>query len=711
MSFLDRLVERQHTSKKHTIDADYESSPNMTSLFLNVSSTFTRKQSNATLERHDDDDDDLSSDLELSFASTVSLNSPPKEPVALTPESDYGVPMDISPAPPKSQPTKAATRPRAFTSAASGRVFGSDVSNNANHTSSQRPSGSTHSGSKRTQRSALPMEWLMASPLEDASTSNQDGTFLSTLEPASPMDVDSSFVEENNPATSSPLASSATITNFNSLFYENASPGSTCFESPTIRLPKKRRSFSPLTSGVSDREAASSSPGLPSSPSDRKLGRIVSGPVLFGGSKSSLSGFSPQAVNALKRPRRPALSALVHPSQANAIISSAYPILSSDDHSNEDESERQLPPARRAFSAMIPPSALVDFSDESFDGLDGSSPAQAYAQRQQVKTIRRCDGTDDFRPLTGATAMVMQESPSAKFMCSGMPGFGDNELMGKILPCHRVSEDGLMRITVDTLDDLLDGIYDSQIQDFRIIDCRFDYEYQGGHVPGAINVNTTNAVEEQLLGPIVTKPKPSVSGDATTKTILVFHCEFSAKRAPTFAKHLRSKDRSMNHHMYPKVHYPEVYILEGGYCKYFQTSRYRPSGYTPMDDPTHAASRREDLDQFRKAKFGRHKSYAYGDGSNRMSSSGLTLPVPKRNTAPSGGNAHVFAAASAARSRRGGSSATLTTLAEDSMTTADGDDTDTDIGDSPCPPPPTKGKKGRGSLSRAETYGPSRMPF
>ncbi len=265
------------------------------------------------------------------------------------------------------------------------------------------------------------------------------------------MDVDSSFAEENNPATSSPLASSATITNFNNLFYENASPGSTCFESPTIRLPKKRRSFSPLTTGISDREAVSSSPGLPSSPSDRKLGRIVSGPVLFGGSKSSLSGFSPQAVNALKRPRRPALSALVHPSQANAIISSAYPILSSDDHSNEDESERQLPPARRAFSAMIPPSALVDFSDESFDGLDGSSPAQAYAQRQQVKTIRRCDGTDDFRPLTGATAMVMQESPSAKFMCSGMPGFGDNELMGKILPCHRVSEDGLMRITVDTV--------------------------------------------------------------------------------------------------------------------------------------------------------------------------------------------------------------------------------------------------------------------
>ncbi|KAJ2957148.1 hypothetical protein NUW54_g14619 [Trametes sanguinea] len=61
---------------------------------------------------------------------------------------------------------------------------------------------------------------------------------------------------------------------------------------------------------------------------------------------------------------------------------------------------------------------------------------------------------------------------------------------------------------------------------------------------------------------------PSTSSDPNKKTILVFHCEFSVKRAPTFAKHLRSKDRALNNHVYPKVHYPEVYILEGGYSQY-----------------------------------------------------------------------------------------------------------------------------------------------
>ena len=29
-----------------------------------------------------------------------------------------------------------------------------------------------------------------------------------------------------------------------------------------------------------------------------------------------------------------------------------------------------------------------------------------------------------------------------------------------------------------------------------VVDCRFDYEYQGGHIKGAINVNSKDAMEE-----------------------------------------------------------------------------------------------------------------------------------------------------------------------------------------------------------------------
>ena len=48
-------------------------------------------------------------------------------------------------------------------------------------------------------------------------------------------------------------------------------------------------------------------------------------------------------------------------------------------------------------------------------------------------------------------------SPSGKckkqspYGSRGLPGFGDNEMDGKILPCHKVKEDGLVRITSETV--------------------------------------------------------------------------------------------------------------------------------------------------------------------------------------------------------------------------------------------------------------------
>jgi len=273
------------------------------------------------------------------------------------------------------------------------------------------------------------------------------------------MDVDSSYaVEPAAEVYSFPLAphsAAPTITGFNALFYDTMSPRRS-LDSPAGPQPKKRRSLSPEPVRVSDHDT-SSSPALPSSPSQRKLERMSSGPLLSRFTKPTLQGLGTPSLNALKRPRRPALSAMVHPSQVNS-IQSAYPIIASSGNSDHDSESKCLPPVRRAFSALIPPTAFTEQSSDesSFDGPDMSSPAQAYAKRQQVKTIRRCDGTDDFRPLTGATAMVMQESPSSKNMGAGMPGFGDNEAHGKILQCHRVTEDGLMRINAQTVRDIVD---------------------------------------------------------------------------------------------------------------------------------------------------------------------------------------------------------------------------------------------------------------
>ncbi|KAH0827020.1 hypothetical protein J3R83DRAFT_4689 [Lanmaoa asiatica] len=718
---MTRLSDR-HSDRRRKRDHENSLGPQVMNFFSTISAASSQylsaplapiRKRSQRLKHHDDLDEFLSSDLELSFASTMSLNSPSRDYVNVTRDTTQDDAMDISPMPSHVscqetvQFSKPTSRPRAYTSGA--RMFGQELSNNciSNDSMSNSKSG-TQSGSKNTQRTALPVEWFSTKPLERAHTSDENlfAPPAETISLASEdaMDVDPVPMAHNEDLLSTPPSSAApTITGFN-LFHSTVPPQQLETPSAGAGQPKKRRSISPEAASRVEQDDTSSPP--PSSPSQYKLERMGSGPLLSHFNKPGLQGLGvPSNIN--KRPRRPVFSAVVHPAEGGA--RSAYPAIESGESPLQGLVPPKLGLSRRVVSAMLPPTG-VDMSDESFDGPDMSSPAQAYMKRQQTKTIRRRDGTEDFRPLTGASPTVnreVSESPSAKFM---LAGFGDNESLGKILPCHRVREDGLLRIAPMTLDTLLDGAYSAQIAQFHVIDCRFEYEYNGGHIPGAVNINTTAGVEEFLLAQH--RPKPCVSGDTSKKTVLVFHCEFSAKRAPTIAKHLRSKDRAMNNHVYPKIHYPEVYILEGGYCAYYKhsASRCQPRGYVTMDDPSHALSRREDLDQFRKAKFGRTKSYAYGDLGSKVSSmtqQQQQQPQSKRNTAPSA--PQLFAAANAARTRRNALS-TLTEIGNVTMT----DDEETDIGDSPCPPP-TKGvsskvkRLARAPITRAETFDAARM--
>lgn len=773
----------------------------------------------SSLRRKNEFESFLSSDIDLELSvsgASLNLNSPPRESyMALTPETEEPSAMDISPCPPPKPVMMAKPklgRPRAFTSSA--RLFGRDVSNDDVNTSGGSIFGdvqdklapspqisSSHTGSsrsdslsaaKRLQRPALPNQWFVP-PTPSESKFIAQPLVSPIAEDVDAMDVDM-YSDLPNPLDDAPpLSAAPTITSFNHLFFDSASPRRSLDDSPSFSIgPKKkpRRSLSPESTAsirgtkttIAEQLYPDVSSPLQESPLERKLRRQSSSNMLSRfatagtSSKPMLQGLG--APNGLKRPRRPALSAMINPS-GDSHVNSA-PIVPTS-RANDPEAQVAGPsarlPNRRAFSAMLPPKMLNlpdnSFGSEtSFDSIADASPAQAYAKRQQVKTIRRCDGTEDFRPLTGVTALVEMEraspgsrelsvelSPATKLLRSaGLPGFGDNESHGKLLPCHRVREDGLMRINVKTLNDLLDNKFASCIKNYIVIDCRFDYEYAGGHVPGAINMRSTAALEEFLLGDSLSRPKPSVSGDPTLKTVIIFHCEFSAKRAPTFAKHLRSKDRAMNGHVYPKILYPEVYVLEGGYCQYFSQSsqRCQPPAYIRMDDPEYAGACKVEMDIFRKldgkdgvgkpagarSKFSRHRSYAYGELATASSNGGFgrptsLLPEPqisskgqttsKRNTAPSGviGGGSLFAAANAARTRRGGmNDKGLNTLQENDHSAQNGETTDEepDIGDSPCPPPNKtsalfkNGKRLSGMtmkapLTRAETYDPARMAY
>ncbi|KAA1085150.1 cell division cycle- protein [Puccinia graminis f. sp. tritici] len=220
--------------------------------------------------------------------------------------------------------------------------------------------------------------------------------------------------------------------------------------------------------------------------------------------------------------------------------------------------------------------------------------------------------------------------------------FSEKERAGKILPCHKVSSDGLMRISPETMDKFLEGAYDDRISKKMIIDCRFGYEFDAGHIREAINLHDKEDAETMLLqgalfnGGNRDVPIPSESGKPdpngeTKKVVLVFHCEYSAMRAPTVAKHLREQDRHKNMTHYPALHYPEIYILEGGFAKYHSHSPQHCNGsYVRMDDPTHRADRQADLNLFRTRQsslFTKTKSYTYGDSKTAKHKKGSKLTL------------------------------------------------------------------------------------
>ncbi|KAK2809671.1 hypothetical protein Q5P01_000499 [Channa striata] len=95
---------------------------------------------------------------------------------------------------------------------------------------------------------------------------------------------------------------------------------------------------------------------------------------------------------------------------------------------------------------------------------------------------------------------------------------------------------------------------------------------------GALNLHQEDRVEEFLLKTPIIPSRPE------KRVILIFHCEFSSERGPRMCLFGKERDRALND--YPKLYYPELYILKGGYniFPHFQShcepQSYRPSGRT-----------------------------------------------------------------------------------------------------------------------------------
>lgn len=250
------------------------------------------------------------------------------------------------------------------------------------------------------------------------------------------------------------------------------------------------------------------------------------------------------------------------------------------------------PDATRCFKRPEPP---------------GISPVQSKRLKPDITPLRPFNSTENAT-LSSPTSIltmppkrpILQKSISmndAQIMNALSRSSSEPDLIGDfsksyILPLTEGRHRDLKSISVETMAALVHGSFNDQIASVKIIDCRYPYEFEGGHIRGAKNLYTQDQILEELIQSKTEPPK--VDTDGPKRHIIVFHCEFSSERGPKLSRFLRNHDRCLNSDSYPALHYPEIYLLHGGYKDFFAMypELCDPIAYRPMLDPEYGEAYR-----------------------------------------------------------------------------------------------------------------------
>eukprot|EP00466_Bigelowiella_natans_P007148 jgi/Bigna1/83714/fgenesh1_pg.113_\ len=132
----------------------------------------------------------------------------------------------------------------------------------------------------------------------------------------------------------------------------------------------------------------------------------------------------------------------------------------------------------------------------------------------------------------------------------------------------------------------IEGKFRADFSEFVIIDCRYWYEYEGGHIKGALNLNQKKYIKKYANWYFdqIHKNRQEKNG----RRAIIFHCEYSQHRGPELCKYFRALDREANAHCYPYLDVEEVHVMRGGYRAFFANKEFHqycdPVGYVSMDD-------------------------------------------------------------------------------------------------------------------------------
>ncbi|CAG5117297.1 unnamed protein product, partial [Candidula unifasciata] len=209
----------------------------------------------------------------------------------------------------------------------------------------------------------------------------------------------------------------------------------------------------------------------------------------------------------------------------------------------------------------------------------------------ETSTDKSDDVEDDVCDIMMPKARRLHRCHSeteAMIKCAISRMYSEPDLLGDCsktycLPTISGRHQDLKSISPETLSRLLADEFCEVVEEFHIIDCRYPYEFEGGHIQNAVNVYTRDGVMNKYIrSPLRVK-------DANKRMILVFHCEFSSERGPGLCRFLRRQDRETNKEFYPFLLYPEMYLLEGGYKHFFEHYSHlcEPRQYKTMLDKNH----------------------------------------------------------------------------------------------------------------------------
>jgi len=174
------------------------------------------------------------------------------------------------------------------------------------------------------------------------------------------------------------------------------------------------------------------------------------------------------------------------------------------------------------LSVMGPPRSKQPFVGMSGNSRNNGSPAVAMGRKPSAPVARPRKVFRRSLSMFEHPGDVMKQEKTGLFSTGSLLSVMDVDDSHQLhLPHFMADQESLPRITKDTMIKILDGNYNQHYDQSCIVDCRFEYEYKGGHIDGAINFNDKEELGSKLF-----------ESSSPKRTLLIFHCEYSAHRAP-----------------------------------------------------------------------------------------------------------------------------------------------------------------------------------